>query len=100
MNGYSFSYTRGKIRATHRNLSTILDMTEALESVGYKKSSTIRFTNNFSLQGEITNNLERPHIQIFDLHYISNPTALLIGTLLEDATPIVYEDIVGTDVYC
>ena len=90
INAYHFSYIRGKVRATHRNLSTILTLTEALVAVGYKLTG-YAFTNNYSLEASITDNNSRPHIQIFDLNYVSNATSLS-GSKLEDQTPIVYED--------
>ena len=89
MNNYTFAYIRGKVRAIHRNLSTIRTLTDALISVGYQLSGSA-FTNNYSLQGALTT-ATMPHIQIFDLNYVSTPT-ISTGSFLEDATPIVYVD--------
>ena len=89
MNNYTFAYLRGKVRAIHRNLSTIKTLTDALISVGYKLNGST-FSNNYSLQGALTT-AQMPHIQIFDLNYVSTPT-LSTGSKLEDATPIVYVD--------
>ena len=89
MNNYTFAYIRGKLRAIHRNLSTIKTLTDALISVGYKVNGD-PFSNNYSLQGALTT-AQMPHIQIFDLNYLSTPT-ISTGSFLEDATPIVYVD--------
>ena len=89
MNNYTFAYLRGKVRAIHRNLSTIKTLTDALISVGYKLNGST-FSNNYSLQGALTT-AQMPHIQIFDLNYVSTPT-ISTGSQLEDATPIVYVD--------
>jgi hypothetical protein len=89
MNNYTFAYLRGKVRAIHRNLSTIKTLTDALVSVGDKLNGS-PFSNNYSLQGAMTT-AQMPHIQIFDLNYLSTPAGNT-GSKLEDATPIVYVD--------
>ena len=38
MNSFSFHYIRGKVRCIYRNLATIMNLTDALISVGYQKS--------------------------------------------------------------
>ena len=53
MNAYCFSYNRGKIRATHRNLSTIKSLTDSLSSVGFQLVGNA-FTNNYSTQGALS----------------------------------------------
>ena len=67
MNSFSFHYIRGKVRCIHRNLATIMDLTDALISVGYKKSTSVAFANNFDLQETLIDG-NRPRIQIFDLN--------------------------------
>jgi hypothetical protein len=89
MNNYTFAYIRGKVRAIHRNLSIIRNLTDALISVGYQLHGS-PFSNNYSLQGALTT-AQMPNIQIFDLNYVSNPT-IMTGSKLEDTTPIVYVD--------
>ena len=88
MNAYCFSYNRGKVRATHRNLSTIKSLTDALKSVGFQLVGSA-FTNNYSLQASLSGT-QRPNIQVFDLHYKTNPTDLTTGSFLEDSTQILY----------
>jgi len=88
MNAFQFSYVRGKVRATHRNLSYITNLTQALVSVGYQLIG-VPFSNNFSLQGALSNG-NYTYIQIFDLNYLSS--SLTGGSMLEDADPIVYVD--------
>ena len=88
MNAFQFSYVRGKVRATHRNLSYITNLTQALVSVGYQLIG-VPFSNNFSLQGALSSG-SYTYIQIFDLNYLSS--SLTGGSMLEDADPIVYVD--------
>ena len=89
MNSFSFHYIRGKVRCIHRNLATIMDLTDALISVGYKKSTSVAFVNNFDLQETLIDG-NRPRIQIFDLNYVANPSSSTAGSLLEDSPPINY----------
>lgn len=93
MNSYCFQYIRGKVRCVHRQLSNIVDLSDALESVGYKLPTSNKFTNNRSLQEAITDNNNRAHIQIVDLHYLSITSSTTDGSLLEDSSPIVYTDV-------
>ena len=88
MNAFHFSYIRGKVRATHRNLSYITNLTQALVSVGYQHNGS-NFANNYSLQGALTSGTYI-YIQIFDKNYLSS--SLTAGSMLEDANPIVYVD--------
>ena len=88
MNAYCFSYNRGKVRATHRNLSTVKSLTDALNSVGFQLAGD-DFTNNYSMQAAL-NGIQRPYIQVFDLHYKSNPTELTVDSSLEDSSQILY----------
>ena len=62
VNNYTFAYLRGKVRAIHRNLSTIKTLTDALVSVGYKLTG-ITFSNNYSLQGALST-VQMPHPNI------------------------------------
>ena len=89
MNSFSFHYIRGKVRCIHRNLATIMDLTDALISVGYKKSTSVAFVNNFDLQETLVDG-NRPRIQIFYLNYVANPSSSTAGSLLEDSPPINY----------
>ena len=88
MNAFHFSYIRGKVRATHRNLSYITNLTQALVSVGYQHNGS-QFSNNYSLQGALTSG-SYTYIQIFDKNYLTS--SLTSGSMLEDANPIVYVD--------
>ena len=88
MNAFHFSYMRGKVRATHRNLSYITNLTQALVSVGYQHNGS-QFSNNYSLQGALTSGTYT-YIQIFDKNCLSS--SLTAGSMLEDANPIVYVD--------
>ena len=88
MNAYCFSYNRGKVRATHRNLSTIKSLTDALKSVGFQLVGNA-FTNNYSMQAALSG-IQRPNIQVFDLNYKTNPTDLNTGSFLEDSEQILY----------
>ena len=89
MNSFSFHYIRGKVRCIHRNLATIMDLTDALISVGYQKNTSVAFANNYDLQ-DILVDVNRPRIQIFDLYYVANPTSSTAGSALEDSPAINY----------
>lgn len=88
MNAYCFSYNRGKVRATHRNLSTIKSLTDALSSVGFQLVGNA-FTNNYSMQAALSGT-QRPNIQIFDLNYKTTITDTTTGSVLEDTNQILY----------
>ena len=83
LNSFNFIYSRGDVRGVHRNLSNIVSLTDALVSVGYKKSSTIQFNNNYDLETNLADS-ERPRIKLVDYHYIQNPTTSNTGSLLSD----------------
>jgi hypothetical protein len=84
LNSYNFIYSRGKVRGVHRNLSNIVNLTDALVSVGYKKNSTTAFNNNYDLETNLSD-VNRPRIKIVDYHYISAPSNSTTGSLLEDS---------------
>ena len=84
LNSFKFIYSRGDVRGVHRNLSNIVSLTDALVSVGYKKSSTIQFNNNYDLETNLSDD-ERPRIKLLDYHYIQNPTDSNTGSLLSDS---------------
>jgi hypothetical protein len=89
MNSFSFHYIRGKVRCIHRNLATIMNLTDALISVGYKKSTFVAFANNYDLPESLPD-VNRPRIQIFDINYELNPISSTAGSLLEDTPAINY----------
>ena len=84
LNSFNFIYTRGDVRGVHRNLSSIVSLTDALVFVGYKKSSTAQLNNNYDLEGNLSD-AERPRIKIVDYHYVQNPSSSDGGSLLSDA---------------
>ena len=69
-------------------MSTIKSLTDALKSVGFQLVGS-DFNNNYSLQAALSG-IQRPNIQVFDLNYKSNPTALNVGSFLEDSSQILY----------
>ena len=89
LNSFTMSYVQGEVVGIHRNLSTILNLTDALVSVGYKRSTAIILANNWDLQ-EALPNPERPHIQLVDVNYRSVVTNSADGSQLRDATQLVY----------
>jgi hypothetical protein len=84
----SFSpvYVGGRTLFQHRQMSQLLSLDGALESVGFAKLSTTPYQGNADLALAPS-----PNILIVDWYYTSNPTALVPGSLLVDATPIVYD---------
>lgn len=89
LNSYNLSYSRGKVVLTHRNMSSIENLTDALTSVGYKKSTGTAFLNNYDLETNLSQ-LERPFLKIVDVKYKANVIDNTEGTLLEDSTAIIY----------
>jgi hypothetical protein len=90
MKSYNFIYSRGGVRGVHRNLSTVVSLTDALVSVGYNKASSTAFNNNYDLETSLPD-AERPRIKLVDYHYIQSPTTSTTGTLLSDAVTMIYE---------
>ena len=83
INSYVFSYHGKKIKGIHRNLSNMVNLTDALISVGFKTNNTI-FQDNSDLTAIPDD--QRPRIKIVDWYYFSGAN----GSLLEDTTQIVF----------
>ena len=83
INSYVFSYHGKKIKGIHRNLSNMVNLTDALISVGFKTNNVV-FQNNNDLE---TNrpDAERPRVKVLDWYYFTTT-----GSLLEDTTQIVF----------
>ena len=84
INSYVFSYHGKKIKGIHRNLSSMVNLTDALISVGFKTNNVV-FQNNGDLE---TNrpDAERPRVKVLDWFYFSQSN----GSLLEDTIQIVF----------
>ena len=82
-----YTYHEGKTVGIHRNLSNMVNLTDALVTVGYTKLSATAFANNYDLEGNLADP-ERPSIKVFDYYYETTPANSTTGSLLEDATPI------------
>ena len=84
INTYVFSYHGKKIKGIHRNLSNMVNLTDALISVGFKTNNTV-FQNNNDLE---TNrpDAERPRVKVLDWFYFD----LASPSQLEDTTQIVF----------
>ena len=84
INSYVFSYHGKKIKGIHRNLSNMVNLTDALISVGFKTNNTV-FQNNNDLE---TNrpDAERPRVKVLDWYYFD----LASPSQLEDAAQIVF----------
>ena len=89
MNSFTMCYIQGEVMGVHRNLSTMLNLTDALVSVGYKRSSPSNFANNWDLQ-EALPNPEKPHIQIVDVNYRSVVSTSADGSKLHDDVQLMY----------
>ncbi len=64
-------------------------LTDALVSVGYKRSSASNFANNWDLP-DSRPNPEKPHIQVVDVNYRSVFSTTADGSQLDDDTQLVY----------
>ena len=84
INSYVFSYHGKKIKGIHRNLSNMVNLTDALISVGFKTNNTV-FQNNNDLE---TNrpDAERPRVKVLDWFYFD----LASPSQLEDTKQIVF----------
>lgn len=87
LNSYVFTYYNNGLRGVHRNLSTLNTLTEALASVGFKKTTADLFNSNYDLETNLPD-LERPRIKVVDYYYKEVPTSEVPGSLLVDATQI------------
>ena len=83
INSYVFSYHGKKIKGIHRNLSNMVNLTDALISVGFKTNNTI-FQDNSDLTAIPDD--QRPRIKIVDWYYFSGAN----GSLLEDTIQITF----------
>ena len=83
INSHVFSYHGKKIKGIHRNLSNMVNLADALISVGFKTNNVV-FQNNNDLE---TNrpDAERPRVKVLDWYYFTTN-----GSLLEDTTQIVF----------
>ena len=89
MNSFVFCYFNGAVTGIHRNLSTLMSLTESLVSVGYKKTSSTPFNTNAELETNLTDS-ERPRIKVVDYFYnyagdANNPA----GSLLQNTDQII-----------
>ena len=67
-----------------------MSVSDALVSVGYKKSDTTPFDTNYDLDGAFSATpANRPFIQVVDVNYVT-PTTALVGSHIKDTTGIVY----------
>ena len=84
INSYVFSYHGKKIKGIHRNLSNMVNLTDALISVGFKTNNTV-FQNNNDLE---TNrpDAERPRVKVLDWYYFD----LASPSQLEDTNQITF----------
>ena len=84
INSYVFSYHGKKIKGIHRNLSNMVNLTDALISVGFKTNNIVFQTN-----GDLETNRpdsERIRVKVIDYYYFSGAN----GSLLEDVTQIIF----------
>ena len=81
---YDFSYHGQTIKSIHRNLSTLLNLTDALISVRFKVSSTASWNTNDDLETNLSDN-DRPRIKVCDFYYFTTQ-----GSLLSENTQIVF----------
>ena len=89
MNSFTFIYARGKVRCVHRTLATVMSLTDALCSVGYKRDVNLAFMNNYDLQDGLID-VSRPRTIVFDYNYTANPQSSSDGSLLEDIGKVMY----------
>jgi hypothetical protein len=81
-------YKAGKTLFNHRTMSQSLSLDDALQAVGFPKLSSTPFKNNKDLK-EATPN---PNKIIVDWNFKESVSTYAEGSLLDDPTPIVYDD--------
>lgn len=79
------TYIGDRVRFVHRTMSTVLSLTDALKSVGFCTLSATPYANNLDLRTNDTG------IQVCDWNYEASPPDSTSGSLLGDASPIVYD---------
>lgn len=80
---YTPFYSSGLVRFTHRNLSSVETLSQALASVGFAVSGTLQYNSDLQTA--------RTGIVLVDYHYNANPTMADRGSRLEDtATTVLY----------
>ena len=80
---YVFPHHGEKVEGFHRNLSNMVNWTDALFSVGFKTNKTA-FQNNNDLETDRPD-AERPKVKVLDWFHFATD-----GSLLEDATQIIF----------
>ena len=85
MNSYVLTYHGNSVKAIHRNLSNLFNLTDALKSVGFKVEST-NFNTNLDLQTNLADE-DRPRVAIVDWYYFVTTHI----TKLTDTTQIVLQ---------
>ena len=90
LNSYVFIYSRKAVRGVHRNLATISNLTDCLVSVGYKKTTTTPFNNNYDLETVLPAD-ERPNIKVVDYHYVESLSNSTTRSVLYDPITIIYD---------
>ncbi len=82
-------YFQCEVMGVHCNLSTMLNLADALISVGYQRSSPNNFANNWDLQDALPKP-EKPHIQVVDVNYRSVAPTSADGSKLSDDVQLMY----------
>ena len=81
-------YQGGKTLFNHRTMSQSLTLTQALSAVGFPMLSADAFRNNKDLK-EATPN---PNMILVDWNFKESVSTYAEGSLLDDPSPIVYDD--------
>ena len=80
---YDFTYHGKTVKAIHRNLASLFNLTDAMISVGFKVSSSASWNTNGDLETNVPDD-ERYRIKVVDWFYFTTQ-----GSLLSDTTQIV-----------
>ena len=84
---FSPTYQGGCVLFSHRSLSQMLELDEALQAVGFCKHVEARFMNNDDLK----NSANPTRIQLVDYFFRATLTGIEKGSKLEDEDPICYD---------
>jgi len=84
LNSYVFSYHGKKIIGINRNLSKMMNLTDALSSVGFKVNSNTPFNTNLDLETNLSES-DRPRVKVIDWFYFTSQ-----GSMLSDTSQIIF----------
>ena len=85
MTSFVPTYVGDQVKFVHRSISTVMNLTDALKSVGFCFTQSTPFNNNLDLR------LGSTGIQLVDWNYEASPADSTSGSLLNDGSVLQYD---------